>query len=148
MGKGQFGILVVCGSLSCVCLCICVCWGCNRSHRQAGSHSNSQLKGVIESGGGEERDAPREHPSPLSLTLCSSDSGCGDLYLLVSLPRFCQLLLVFCYLFLMFSLSTAAGLCFYLLLFHHCPFTSLFSSLISSSLFLTPAPLSFYQYAP
>lgn len=46
-----------------------VCWGCSRSHRQAGSHSNSQFKEVIESGGGEERDALREHLSPLSPTL-------------------------------------------------------------------------------
>ena len=92
------------GSGGCVCLCVCVCvcvfvWGeevvgcslglgqsvhesvclgCTRSSRHAGSHSNSQLKGVIESGGGEERDALREHLSPLSLTLSSSYLGWGD----------------------------------------------------------------------
>lgn len=50
----------------------------------AGSLSNSQLKGVIESGGGEERDALREHLYPLSLTLRSSYLDCGDLCLLMS----------------------------------------------------------------
>lgn len=61
-----------------------MCVGYSRSHRQSGSHTNSELKGVIENGGGEERDALREHLSPLLLTLHSSYVGCGDLCLPVS----------------------------------------------------------------
>lgn len=100
-----------------------MCVGCSRSHRQSGSHTNSELKGVIENGGGEERDALREHLSPLLLTLHSSYVGCGDLCLPVSTSSPFSVVLSFLSVVFACLLSAlAADLCssFLIFFFHFC----------------------------